>query len=153
MSNPVVKFQRLSASATAPKRATSGAACWDLYAAESVSLIPAVCYRTVGTGFGIELPPDHVGLVCSRSGLAAGEGIFVLNSPGVIDEDYRGELKVIIARLPYNLLWPSLDPYEIKPGDRIAQLMVLPKPALATIEVDVLSETERGAGGFGSTGV
>ena len=153
MPNPVVKFQRLSPLATIPKRATTGAACWDLYPCESAVLLPSLSHRVVRTGISIELPPGHVGLLCSRSGLAAGDGVFVLNAPGIIDEDYRGELKVILAMLPSNLMWPSLESFEVTPAMRVAQLMVLPKPALVAIEVEVLSQTERGNGGLGSTGI
>jgi dUTP pyrophosphatase len=94
-----------------------------------------------------------VGLVCSRSGLAAKEGIHVLNAPGVIDEDYRGEIKIILARQPFSPQWPSPDIVMIESGMRIAQLMILPLPQLTVEEVTDLTTTERGDGGLGSTGV
>jgi dUTP pyrophosphatase len=101
----------------------------------------------------MELPPGYVGLVCSRSGLAAKNGVFVLNAPGVIDEDYRGELKVILGRLAYTPQWPSENYTLVEPGMRIAQLMVMPIPQLAVEEVTHFSTTARGEGGLGSTGV
>jgi len=149
---PTIKFKRLTDTATIPTRATQGAACFDLYADEAQWLDDMRTRRTVGTGIAIELPPGHVGLVCSRSGLAAKEGIHVVNAPGVIDEDYRGELKVILGRLPFSPQWPSPDIIMIEQGMRIAQLMILPLPQLEVAEVSDLSTTERGAGGLGSTG-
>jgi dUTP pyrophosphatase len=109
--------------------------------------------RTIGTGIAIELPPGHVGLLCSRSGLAAKEGLFVVNAPGIIDEDYRGELKVIMGKLAYTPQWPDPDFFSIEPGMRIAQLMIMPLPQLQVEEVGELSTTARGQGGLGSTGV
>lgn len=152
MSNPVVKFKLLHDKAQMPVRATDGAACWDLVAGEEAYLSPSICFRTIGTGVAVELPPNHVGLVCSRSGLASKEGVFVLNAPGIIDEDYRGELKVVLAKLPGNVVWPDMENWLVLPGLRIAQFMVLPRPALSVLQVQSLSETARGAKGFGSTG-
>lgn len=148
-----LKFKRLTDTATIPTRATSGAACFDLYADEAQWLDDMRTRRTVGTGIAVELPPGHVGLVCSRSGLASKEGILVVNAPGVIDEDYRGEIKVILGRLPFSPQWPSPDIIMIEQGMRIAQLMVLPLPQLEVVEVTDLSTTDRGDKGFGSTGV
>jgi len=148
-----LKFKRLTKTAIIPTRATAGAACFDLYADEQEWLDDMRTRRTVGTGIAIELPPGHVGLVCSRSGFAAKEGIFVLNSPGVIDEDYRGELKIILARQPFSPQWPSPDIVMIESGMRIAQLMILPLPQLTVEEVTDLTTTERGDSGLGSTGV
>ena len=148
-----LKFKRLTSTATLPTRATAGAACFDLYADEQQWLDDMRTRRTVGTGIAIELPPGHVGLICSRSGLAAKEGIFVVNAPGVIDEDYRGELKISLGRLPFTPQWPSETIFLIDSGMRIAQLMILPLPQLTVEEVTDLTTTERGDGGFGSTGV
>ena len=148
-----LKFKRLTSTAILPTRATAGAACFDLYAEEQQWLDDMRTRRTVGTGIAIELPPGHVGLICSRSGLAAKEGIFVVNAPGVIDEDYRGELKVSLGRLPFTPQWPSETIFLIDSGMRIAQLMILPLPQLTVEEVTDLTTTERGDGGFGSTGV
>lgn len=128
-----LKFKRLTSTAILPTRATAGAACFDLYADEQQWLDDMRTRRIVGTGIAIELPPGHVGLVCSRSGLAAKEGIHVLNAPGVIDEDYRGEIKIILARQPFSPQWPSPDIVMIESGMRIAQLMILPLPQL-TVE-------------------
>lgn len=151
--SPTVKFKRLSPEACLPTKATAGAACYDLYANESVCIDDMRTFKVIGTGVAIELPPGYVGLVCSRSGLAAKNGIFVLNAPGVIDEDYRGELKVILGRLAYTPQWPSEDYLLVERGMRIAQLMVMPVPQLAVEEVTYLSTTGRGEGGLGSTGV
>lgn len=150
---PTVKFKRLSPVAMLPTKATAGAACYDLYANERVCIDDMRTFRVIGTGIAIELPPGYVGLVCSRSGLAAKNGIFVLNAPGVIDEDYRGELKVILGRLAYTPQWPSEDYLLVERGMRIAQLMVMPVPQLAVEGVAYLSTTARGEGGLGSTGV
>lgn len=148
-----LRFKRLTESAIIPTRATEGAACFDLYADEQQWLDDMRTRRTVGTGIAIELPPGHVGLICSRSGLAAKEGVFVVNAPGIIDEDYRGELKVTLGRLPFTPQWPSETIFMIEPGMRIAQLMILPLPQLAVEQVTILTTTTRGANGFGSTGV
>jgi dUTP pyrophosphatase len=155
MAGPIatIKFKRLTESAILPTRATEGAACFDLYANELHIIDDMRTRRTVGTGIAIELPPGHVGLVCSRSGLAAKEGLFVVNAPGIIDEDYRGELKVILGRLAYTPQWPDPDIFSIEPGMRIAQLMIMPLPQLQVEEVGELSTTARGQGGLGSTGV
>jgi dUTP pyrophosphatase len=155
MAGPIasLKFKRLSPSAILPTRATEGAACFDLYANELHVIDDMRTRRTVGTGIAIELPPGHVGLLCSRSGLAAKEGLFVVNAPGIIDEDYRGELKVILGKLPYTPQWPDPDVFSVMPGMRIAQLMVTPLPQLVVAEVDDLTTTERGHNGLGSTGI
>lgn len=150
---PTIKFKLLDPDARIPVRATAGAACYDLFANDVVCLDDMRTFKVIGTGVAIELPPGHVGLICSRSGLAAKNGIFVLNAPGVIDEDYRGELKVILGRLPYTPQWPSEDYLLVERGMRIAQLMVLPMSQLAVEEVTQFTTTARGEGGLGSTGV
>ena len=130
-----------------PRFATAGAACMDLCACiDEVVTLAAGERRLVPTGIAIALPgPEYVALVCSRSGMGTRHGITLSNSVGVIDSDYRGELTV-------GLVNHGDVPYTIQPGDRIAQLMVLPilRPTLTVVEE--LDETERGAGGFGSTG-
>ena len=151
--NPAVKFMKLTDSAHTPRRATAGAACYDLFANDSVCLDDMRTCKVIGTGIAVELPPGYVGLVCSRSGLAAKEGVFVLNAPGVIDEDYRGEIKVILGRLPYTPQWPSEQYTMIEPGMRIAQLMIMPVTHLPVVEVTDLTTTARGERGLGSTGV
>lgn len=153
MTPPIVKFSRLHPAAIIPTAATEGAACFDLYSLWSTTLTSTVSRLVVETGVGIELPPGYVGLVCSRSGLAANNGVFVLNAPGVIDEDYRGELKIILGYLPQDLNWPSIHPRHFDAGSRLAQLMILPRPQLQVAVVDQLSTTERGAKGLGSSGL
>ncbi len=150
---PTVKFKKLVPNAMLPMKATQGAACYDLFACDTVCLDDMRTCKVISTGIAIELPPGYTGLVCSRSGLAAKEGVFVLNAPGVIDEDYRGELKVILGRLPYTPQWPSEKYTMIEPGMRIAQLMIMPVTSIAVEEVTALTTTARGEGGLGSTGV
>lgn len=150
---PTVKFKKLTQNAMLPMKATAGAACYDLFASDTICIDDMRTFKVIGTGIAIELPPGYVGLVCSRSGLASKYGIFVLNAPGVIDEDYRGELKVILGRLPYTPQWPSENYTLVEPGMRIAQLMIMPVTHLPVEEVMDLTTTARGEGGLGSTGV
>jgi len=128
----------------APAYATDGAAGLDVVAAEDLTLAPGQRHA-VATGFAIALPEGHEVQVRPRSGLALKHGITCLNTPGTIDHDYRGEVKVILANL-------GSEPFEVRRGERIAQLV----PAVVTrarfSEVAVLGETSRGSGGFGSTG-
>ncbi len=127
-----------------PEYATAGAAGLDLRAARAHVLEPG--RRTlVGTGFAIALPSSCEGQIRPRSGLAARHGVTVLNAPGTVDPDYRGEVKVLLINL-------GEEPVEIAAGDRIAQLVVAPISRLELIEVEELPETTRGGGGFGSTG-
>jgi dUTP pyrophosphatase len=149
---PIIKFKRLNPVAKLPIRATEGAACWDLFSLEDRWMSPTATRTVMRTGIGIELPPGYVGLLCSRSGLASLQGLFVVNSPGIIDADYRGELKVIMGLLDNNMVWPNFEPTCIPAGTRIAQLLVLALPQLQAEEVTELSITERGEGGLGSTG-
>jgi len=127
-----------------PCYASTGAAGMDVVAAEDLTLQPGERHA-VATGFAIAIPPGHEVQVRPRSGLALKHGITCLNTPGTIDEDYRGEVKVILANL-------GTEPFEIRRGERIAQLV----PAVVTraefAEVESLDDTHRGAGGFGSTG-
>jgi dUTP pyrophosphatase len=127
-----------------PAYATEGAAGLDLRAAEEHRLDPGE-RRLVGTGFAVALPPMREGQIRPRSGLAARHGLTVLNAPGTIDPDYRGEIKVLLVNL-------GADAIEIAVGDRIAQLVVAPFERVHPTETTELPETERGAGGFGSTG-
>ena len=130
-----------------PRLATAGAACMDLCACvdEAVTL-NAGERRLVPTGIAIALPsPEYVALVFARSGLGIRKGVCLSNGVGVIDSDYRGEIGVGLVNL-------GDAPYTVQPGDRIAQLMVVPVVQPAVTVVDDLDETERGAGGFGSTG-
>jgi len=127
-----------------PSYATPGAAGMDVVAAESLTLAPGARHA-VATGFAIAIPPGYEVQVRPRSGLALKHGITCLNSPGTIDEDYRGEVKVILANL-------GDAPFEIARGERIAQLVPAPVQRARFREVDDLDATARGAGGFGSTG-
>ena len=144
---PIVKYKKLDARAVVPQYATPGAAAADLCAVLDTPLTLAPMQRAlVPTGLAIELPGAHsVALVYARSGLSIKHGLCMANGVGVVDSDYRGELRVPMVNL-------SGEPYTIQPGDRIAQLMVLPilRPTLTVVEE--LDETERGSGGFGSTG-
>jgi dUTP pyrophosphatase len=127
-----------------PTYATHGAAGLDVLAAEDVTLAPGERHA-VATGFAIAIPPGYEVQVRPRSGLALKHGITCLNTPGTIDEDYRGEVKVILANL-------GSEPFEVRRGERIAQLVPAPVVKGAFRAVETLSETGRGAGGFGSTG-
>lgn len=128
-----------------PRFAHPGDAGADLVAAERVVLQPGA-RAMVPTGVRIALPEHTVGFVVPRSGLAAKHGITVLNSPGTIDAGYRGEIRVILLNTD-----PS-DAYTIEPGDRIAQLVIMPVPTVEFVPVGELPEGERGEAGFGSTG-
>ena len=137
-----VKYTKLSGKAQLPSKATDGAAAYDLYAVENV-YIPHGETAVVSTGIAMEIPEGWKGEIYSRSGLAS-KGIFVANSPGKIDSDYRGEIKVILHNTRREIVG-------IHAGDRIAQFEVNP---IHTIEWEesVLTDTDRGEGGLGSTG-
>ncbi len=128
----------------APAYATDGAAGLDIVAAEELVLAPGQRHA-VATGFSIAIPEGYEVQVRPRSGLALKHGITCLNTPGTIDHDYRGEVKVILANL-------GTEPFEVRRGERIAQLVPAPVLKAEFREVAVLGETGRGAGGFGSTG-
>lgn len=146
MTNTTLQIKQLTPTATAPTYAHDGDAGMDLRADEETTL-PAGGRALVGTGIAMALPRGHVGLVHPRSGLAAKNGITVLNAPGTIDAGYRGEVKVI-------LLNTSDEAFNIAPGDRIAQLVIqkVEHPDIEIVE-SLDEDTSRGAGGFGSTGV
>ncbi len=127
-----------------PAYATEGAAGMDVVAAEALTLAPGT-RAAVATGFAIAIPAGHEVQVRPRSGLALKHGVTCLNTPGTIDSDYRGEVKVILANL-------GQDPFEIARGDRIAQLVPAIVLRATLAEVATLDDTSRGAGGFGSTG-
>jgi len=127
-----------------PAYATAHAAGLDVVSAEDVTLAPGARHA-VATGFAIAIPEGYEVQVRPRSGLALKNGITCLNTPGTIDADYRGEVKVILANL-------GSDPFEVKRGERIAQLVPAAVQRARFAEVDDLGETARGAGGFGSTG-
>jgi dUTP pyrophosphatase len=128
-----------------PGYASAGAAGMDICAAESLTLKVGKRHA-VATGFAFAIPNGYEVQVRPRSGLALKHGITCLNTPGTIDSDYRGEVKVILANL-------GDEEFSIQRGDRIAQLVVAPVIQAAMIEVDILDETVRGSGGFGSTGL
>lgn len=127
-----------------PRYATEGAAGLDLFSAEAVTLKPGA-WAPVGTGLAIEIPAGFEGQVRPRSGLAAKHGVTVLNAPGTIDSDYRGELKVLLVN-------HGGQAYDIQPQDRIAQLVVSRVERFDIELVTSLDSTERGEGGFGHTG-
>jgi dUTP pyrophosphatase len=127
-----------------PAYATAHAAGLDVVAAEDITLAPGARHA-VATGFAIAIPEGYEVQVRPRSGLALKNGITCLNTPGTIDADYRGEVKVILANL-------GSEPFEVKRGERIAQLVPAAVQRAAFAEVTELDETARGAGGFGSTG-
>lgn len=128
-----------------PSYATAGAAGLDVVAAEDIVLDPGKRHA-VATGFALAIPEGYELQVRPRSGLALKHGVTCLNTPGTIDSDYRGEVKVILANL-------GADPFEVRRGERIAQLVPAPVPRAIFEEVDRLDPTERNSGGFGSTGV
>jgi dUTP pyrophosphatase len=141
-----VKFKRLSGSAIIPTYATKGAAGMDLHADHDASIGPGDS-RLVGTGIAIALPEGFEGQIRPRSGLALKRRITVLNSPGTIDPDYRGEIGVILHNC-------SLDRFVVSRGDRIAQLVIAAFVRVQPLDVlDLGAITERGEGGFGSTGL
>ncbi|MGN6154400.1 MAG: dUTP diphosphatase [Sphingomicrobium sp.] len=127
-----------------PRYASEDAVGLDVSAAEELTLQPGERHA-VATGFAIEIPRGYEVQVRPRSGLAMKHGITCLNTPGTIDSDYRGEVKVILINL-------GQEPFEIRRGERIAQLVPAPVLRADFVEAQELSETERGSGGFGSTG-
>jgi len=146
VTRPRLRVKRLCDSASLPVYATAAAAGLDLASAlpDRITLEPGRRVL-VPTGLSVELPPGHEGQVRPRSGLAVKHGVTVLNAPGTIDEDYRGEVKVALVNL-------GEDPVCIDPGMRIAQLVVAPVTRVKVEEVAELAVTARGEGGFGHTG-
>ncbi|WP_421836826.1 dUTP diphosphatase [Novosphingobium sp.] len=127
-----------------PAYATAGAAGMDVVSAEDVDIAPGARHA-VATGLAMAIPEGFEIQVRPRSGLALKHGVTVPNTPGTIDSDYRGELKVIMINL-------GAETFSIRRGDRVAQLVLAPVTQASWLEVDTLDETARGAGGFGSTG-
>ncbi|WP_301752135.1 dUTP diphosphatase [uncultured Erythrobacter sp.] len=147
MTSPIkVEVKRLphGADLPLPAYATSGAAGMDVVSAEDVTITPGARHA-VATGLALAIPEGYEIQVRPRSGLALKHGITVPNTPGTIDSDYRGELKVILINL-------GTEPFAIARGDRVAQLVLAPVVQAAWSEVAELDATERGEGGFGSTG-
>ena len=137
--NVIVRMRRLSDDVVLPSYAHAGDAGMDLRSIESVTLQPME-RRLVATGLAVAIPDGYAGLVLPRSGLALKKGLTVANTPGLIDAHYRGELKV-------------KNPVTIEAGDRIAQLVIQRVPEVRIVEVDELDDTDRGEGGFGSSGI
>ena len=137
-------IQKLRDDAVVPTRAYAGDAGLDLAACERVELGPGE-RALVGTGRAIAIPAGYAGYVQPRSGLAAKHGITIVNTPGLVDSGYRGELKVILLNTDAN------DPFVVEPGMRIAQLVVLPIPDVVPVELDELPASDRGERGFGSS--
>lgn len=140
-----VTFKKLQPSATLPSYAHPGDAGMDVCACEGATLQPGE-RRLIRTGLVMELPGGTEAQMRPRSGLALKHGVTLLNSPGTIDEGYRGELGVILINL-------GREPFEVLPGMRIAQMVIAPVLRVDAVEVAEVSDTARGAGGFGSTGV
>ncbi|MCB9565456.1 MAG: dUTP diphosphatase [Kofleriaceae bacterium] len=146
MSAPRVQFQRLRPDAVVPRYMTAGAAGLDLVAAVDAPVIFAPGdRRAVGTGLAVAIPAGFEGQVRPRSGLARKLGVTVVNAPGTIDSDYRGEIVVLLINL-------GREPVALEPGERVAQLVIAPVAQAEIVEVEALDVTERGDGGFGSTG-
>lgn len=147
-SSPVVlKWKKLSAEAKIPVKASAGAACFDLHACLSVPMtLKPGTISAVPTALAVEIPEGYELQVRARSGLALKHGLTLVNGIGTIDSDYRGEIKVIVTLLGEKEL-------SIQNGDRIAQALVAEVIPVTHVEATELADTERGAGGFGSTGV
>lgn len=141
-----LRFKRLCETAHAPTFGTKYSAGMDLYNSET-NTIEIASHETkfIHTGLVFEIPIGYVGLVYARSGLACKRGLRLANSTGVIDSDYRGEVMVALHN-------DSNDAQVINPGERIAQMIIMPYPSIDLVEVNEVDDTERGVGGFGSTG-
>jgi dUTP pyrophosphatase len=136
---------KLKDEAVLPTRAHEGDAGLDLYSCESAHIGPGERW-SVGTGVGVEIPAGHAGLVLPRSGLARDHGISLVNSPGLIDCGYRGELRVLLLNND------PAETFRVGAGDRIAQLVLVPIALAAPVETAVLADSARATGGFGSSG-
>jgi dUTP pyrophosphatase len=141
-----VKIKRdAAAGIPLPEYATPGSAGIDLRSSERAEIAPGA-YAQIGTGLYLEIPPGYEGQVRPRSGLALKHGVTLLNSPGTIDSDYRGEVRAILINFGDKI-------FAVEPGDRIAQIVFAPVTQATISEIDELSDTTRSAGGFGSTGI
>jgi dUTP pyrophosphatase len=140
-----MEFQRLSSSAKLPERAHEGDAGLDLFTPVEIILTP-LQRKLVKLGFAVAIPEGYMGMVCPRSGLAANNGVTVLNAPGIIDSGYRGEVGVVLINI-------SNESVTLKQGSKIAQLLVVPYSSVNPEWVGFLDNTDRGEGGFGSTGL
>jgi dUTP pyrophosphatase len=140
-----LRFRRLAEHAIPPARSHEDDAGFDLFAAEDLVLAPGA-RGDVGTGIALAIPDGQAGLVLPRSGLARKHGITLVNAPGLIDAGYRGEVRVLLLNTD-----PE-DGFEVEPGERVAQLVIVRHEAPQLVEAEELEPTARGAGGFGSTG-
>jgi dUTP pyrophosphatase len=140
-----LRFVKLNEKATLPTRAHDNDAGLDLYAAEPARLAPGARV-SVGTGLAVQIPDGVGGLVLPRSGLAIKHGVTLINSPGLIDPGYRGEVRVLLINTDRTL------EFQISPGDRIAQLLLVPVAHANPLQADALDDSTRGEGGFGSSG-
>ena len=140
-----LRVARVRDGAKLPQRAHDGDAGLDLFATAEETIGPGE-RATIPTGIAVEIPEGHAGLVLPRSGLAARHGIALVNAPGLIDAGYRGEVRVLLLNTD------RTEPFTIAPGDRIAQLLVVPFAEVEPVGVDELALSARGEGGFGSTG-
>jgi dUTP pyrophosphatase len=140
-----LRITLLEPGARLPGRAHEGDAGLDLHAAEGARLAPGD-RASVGTGIAVEIPPGHAGLVLPRSGIAERHGIALVNSPGLIDSGYRGEIRVLLLNTDRD------HAFEIEPGDRIGQLVITRLAEVESVEVAKLAASARGEGGFGSSG-
>lgn len=142
----IVKFKKLNPEAIIPDYAHVGDAGMDLYSIQDDTIEP-LGWKLIPTGLACELPEGTEGQVRSKSGIALKNGVFVLNTPGTVDENYRGEIGVILCNL-------NKVPYEIKKGQKIAQYVINQVEYVETVEIaEELSETDRGSGAFGSSGL
>ena len=147
LGNAMVKVSRLDPSVALPRYESAGAAGMDLRAFLPGDIaIPPLGRAKIPTGLRLEIPEGFEGQVRPRSGLAARFGVTVLNSPGTIDCDYRGDVDIVLVNL-------GAETFTVKNGDRIAQLVIAPVVQAGLVEADLLSATSRGEGGFGSTGI
>jgi dUTP pyrophosphatase len=140
-----LKFIRLSEKATLPTRAHDNDSGLDLYSAVAARIVPGARVA-VGTGLAVAIPEGLAGLVLPRSGLALKHGVTLVNSPGLIDPGYRGEVRILLLNTDQTV------DFQVKPGDRIGQLLLVPVASASPINAESLDETTRGEAGFGSSG-
>jgi dUTP pyrophosphatase len=139
-----VAFRKLREDAVVPTRAYDGDAGLDLASCERIVLEPGE-REMVGTGLAVAIPEGYAGFVQPRSGLAARHGLTIVNTPGLVDSGYRGEIRIVLLNTD------ARDPFVVEPGMRVAQLVVVPVASVEPLEVEELPESERGVRGFGST--
>jgi dUTP pyrophosphatase len=140
-----LRFIKLSDEATMPTRAHDSDVGLDLYAAEAARIVPGARV-SVGTGIAVAIPEGLAGMVLPRSGLALKHGVTLVNAPGLIDPGYRGEVRVVLLNTD------GTTSFQVRPGDRVAQLILLPIAHARPLEADTLDTSVRGSGGFGSSG-